>query len=368
MRSRAFRLLPTGIILLVLLLPSYARPAQKAILFHSACSQCRRVLDCLDRYGVSIERRSLQEPGNTAALLEMYKQYKVPPDKWDGSLALFTEDKCITGEERVIAWIKDTAKNGSGKPLERKSGAVELHNIKLPLAAVAAAGLADGINPCAFATFLLFASYLAMAGRGRKTILLTGLVFAAGIFIAYLGIGWSIFKAIRTYAFDNSLGRVLNAVLGCLSIAGALYSYRDYRLAKSGRSGEMALKMPETLRRVKQRVLRTQMKKAYLLPAVFLAGFAVSLLELACTGQIYLPTLAMIASMPEKAHGAYSALFIYAGMFISPLLCLTLLISIGMPASAMTAWGRKTVPASKMALSVIFLLAGVWLFYLARPG
>ncbi|MDD3928090.1 MAG: hypothetical protein PHT33_15710, partial [bacterium] len=191
--------------------------------------------------------------------------------------------------------------------------------------------------------------------------LAVGLIFAAGVFLAYLGIGWGIFKAIRSYAFDNSLGRTLNIVIGSLSLIAAVYSFRDYRAAAQGRLEDIALKLPKPLQRLKQSVLRTQLKKAYLFPAVFLAGLAVSLLELACTGQIYLPTLAMIASTPGKASSAYGYLLLYSAMFITPLLVLTLLVSLGGSALRLADWGRRAVPASKLALAMVFLLMGAWL-------
>jgi len=363
-----------GILLLLLLpallpvKPALAAAVQCPMLFHSICNRCRQVLDYLDAHpDAAVTRYNLQEPENTALLFKMYRRYKVPVAEWDGSMALFTGEACITGEEKIKAWISKagrackTQASGKGDPYAGSAPP----SLSLRLSAVALAGLADGINPCAFATFLLFASYLTLAGRGRRETLIVGLIFASGVFLAYLGIGWSVFRAIRAYAFDNSLGRTLNIIIGSLSLAAALYSFKDYRAAAGGRTGDIVLKLPKPLQCLKQRVLRNQLKRVYVVPAVFLAGLVVSLLELVCTGQIYLPTLAMIASTPGKANSALGYLLFYGAAFVTPLLILTLLVSLGIPALRMADWGRKAVPASKLILATIFLLMGLWLLFVS---
>jgi len=59
-------------------------------------------------------------------------------------------------------------------------------------------------------------------------------------------------------------------------------------------------------------------------------GFLVSVLELACTGQIYLPTLIFISHVPELRANALIYLLVYNFMFVIPLI--VVFSPIGVPA------------------------------------
>ena len=95
-------------------------------------------------------------------------------DRIDLSLAM--------GEE-PLALSPPPESPGGGEVLLRRRAA------SFTVAAVAAAGLADGINPCVFSTLVFLFSLLAVSGvRGRK-LLLVGAVYCLACFLSYLALG-----------------------------------------------------------------------------------------------------------------------------------------------------------------------------------
>ncbi len=68
---------------------------------------------------------------------------------------------------------------------------------RLAVLPVLAAGLIDGINPCAFTTLIFLLASLALAGRGRREVLVIGALFSLSVFLTYLGVGLGLFAALR---------------------------------------------------------------------------------------------------------------------------------------------------------------------------
>ena len=102
-----------------------------------------------------------------------------------------------------------------------------------------------------------------------------------------------------------------------------------------------------------------------LLPSVFGAGIAVTLLESLCTGQIYLPALALIARTASSPWRALGYLAGYNLMFILPLLVVLALTLAGLRFIRLMRWSRRTVILAKILAALLFLaLAGLLLLQL----
>jgi len=149
----------------------------------------------------------------------------------------------------------------------------------------------DGINPCAMATLIFLISYLSFAKRTPKEILATGLLFAAGIFVAYLGVGMGAFRALQELEGISTASKLLYPAMALGTFALAIYSFRDYLRAKAGNVAGMTLTLPKPLTRLSHRLVRSSAGPGAFLGFAFIAGLLISILELFCTGQIYLPTL-----------------------------------------------------------------------------
>lgn len=225
--------------------------------------------------------------------------------------------------------------------------------------AVVLAGLIDGVNPCAFATILFFVSYLAISRRPRRDLLLIGLAFTAGVFLTYLIVGLGAMKLMELASRVRVLGKVLYGLMAasCLVLAGI--SLSDYVKARQGRAHEMSLNLSDAMRdRIKGRI---RSASGAFMGAAFVSGLIVSVLELACTGQVYLPTISFVVGIPEMRPSAIAYLVLYNVMFIVPLLIVLLAAVYGVSAKRFQAWFVRNMASSKLIMALLFALLGALL-------
>ncbi len=100
----------------------------------------------------------------------------------------------------------------------------------------------------------------------------------------------------------------------------------------------------------------------YILMAA-VTGFIVSLLELACTGQIYLPTIMFISTIPKLKVNALMYLLFYNLMFVLPLIFVFSLTYWGTSSQQIGALTQKNFGIIKLAMTFLFFgLAGLLIF------
>ena len=227
---------------------------------------------------------------------------------------------------------------------------------------ILAAGLLDGINPCAFTTLVFLLSALALAGRSRRQILWIGVCFTAAVFLTYLAIGAGLLQGVRLAgAFP-----VLSAALRWLLIAGlavlAALSFYDYALIRSGRAKDILLQLPDRFKQRIHRDIREQTRSAGLAASSLALGFLVAVFELACTGQVYFPTLVYLVRIRPDA-GSFFYLLLYNLGFILPLGAVFLLAWLGVASQRLAAFARRSLAGVKLALAVLFLGLAVLTYF-----
>ena len=226
---------------------------------------------------------------------------------------------------------------------------------------VAGAGLLDGINPCAFATIIFLLSYLQVARRTPREILAVGVSFICGVFLTYLAIGFGLAQALTAVSAFRTAGIVLNYALAASAFVVAVLSFRDAQLASRGELGEMTLQLPSGLKTRIRGVIRTGSKATHFVIAAFIVGIFISLLELACTGQVYLPT---IQYMLNAGHGsAVRHLLVYNVAFIIPLLVVFLLAFLGLRSEALIAFQQRRTALVKALTGLLFLALAAFLLF-----
>lgn len=228
--------------------------------------------------------------------------------------------------------------------------------------AVVAAGLIDGINPCAFATLIFFVSYLTVSGRKGKEVLLVGGGFTLGVFIAYLAVGLGLYQLLDLIGGTlEIISKVVYGLTGVFCVVLAVLSFIDYRKVKAGGTSDMLLKLPEPLRkRINATIRKGRGTQNYAVGA-FVAGMLVSLLELACTGQVYLPTIIFVSSIPEMRLQAIFYLVIYNLLFILPLVVIFVLVYFGTTSKDLTKFLQERAALVKFLMGLLFIALGSWL-------
>jgi cytochrome c biogenesis protein CcdA/glutaredoxin len=229
--------------------------------------------------------------------------------------------------------------------------------------AVVAAGLIDGINPCAFATLIFFVSYLTLSRRTGKEVLFVGGAFTMGVFIAYLAVGLGLYQILELVSGTlDVIAKVVYVLTGVFCLVLAVLSFLDYQKARQGEVSDMLLKLPAPLRKRINATIRKGRSSTNYIIGAFVAGILISFLELACTGQVYLPTIIFVSSIPELRLRAILYLIIYNLLFILPLVVIFILVYFGTTSKDLTQFLQKNASWVKLGMSIVFVALGVWLF------
>jgi cytochrome c-type biogenesis protein len=181
---------------------------------------------------------------------------------------------------------------------------------------VVAAGLLDGINPCAFTVLLLLiASLLAASQVGgvrasaiRSRVILLGSIYVAAVFLTYLTLGVGVLQVGRVFTgshLPSRIGALAAVLLG-------LWMLKDVFLPDVG----PRLEAPHALTRRAHAVARRAT-----IPGLVVGGVLIGLCTVPCSGAVYLAVLSLLAAQ-EQGVTAYGYLVVYNLLFVLPLVAI----------------------------------------------
>ncbi len=263
-------------------------------------------------------------------------QGKVAPPPWEK----VTQEALMKGEKKIIDRFKEFSLWG-----------------------VLIAGLIDGLNPCAFATIVFLVSYLSFLGKKNKEILTYGIIFTLGVFIAYIIAGMGLMAGFRQLSGFPMITKGIYLVIGTFAIVLGIISFYDYLLFRRGQVAKMKLQLPMALKKKIHGIIRVQTRSA---KAGFLAtfglGFVIAATEVVCTGQVYLPTIGYIMTIPELRVHAFFNLILYNIMFIIPLVGIFAAAFFGITSERMALVTKKHTGTVKLLTAILFIGLGAFLF------
>jgi cytochrome c biogenesis protein CcdA len=352
-------------------------PIHAAYFFQTGCGECDRAerdLNYVEEQYPQLEVQHFDVKEDAALNEYLSLRAGVPSEKHLTAPAFFVGDGYLVGDEirapAIEALIQPHLASGAAEPWagwEASRGATEQTIVgrfrSLGLWTVVGAGLLDGINPCAFATMIFLVSYLSVRKRQGRELLATGAAFTTGVFLAYFGVGFGLLRFLTALPLLNVISRWIYGLTLVLCLALAWGSFADYRKAREGRLEDMSLKLPDRLRTWVRHLIREGSRARNFVLASLLLGFAVSVVELACTGQVYLPTIVFVLGVPEWRARATVALLAYNIMFVLPLIGIFLLVYYGTTSKQLTSWMTKHAATVKLGTAVLFLLMAGWLGY-----
>jgi cytochrome c biogenesis protein CcdA len=225
---------------------------------------------------------------------------------------------------------------------------------RLSILPVVAAGLIDGINPCAFTTLIFLLASLALGGRGRREVLLIGALFSLAVFLTYFAIGLGFFAALRVASTVSVVSVILRWALVAALLVFAGLSVYDYTLIRAGRPTEMLLQLPSALKKRIHASIRTHVRTATIAASALVLGFFVSIFEFACTGQVYLPLLGYLVRVHRQGY-AVGLLLLYNLCFIVPLLAVFGASFFGVSSGGVTRFFQTHMGKVKLALAAVFI-------------
>jgi len=299
------------------------------------------------------------------------RRYGVPEEKRLTTPAVFVGEDYLVGRDEVVVEnlraVLDKYVSSGAEPTwedfdpERSETSIVERFRSFGLLTVVGAGLVDGLNPCAFATIVFFISYLAFLGRKGREILAVGAAFALGVFLTYLFVGLGLLKVLERLPFLAALSRWVYGLTALLCLTLAVFSFLDYRRARRGEPQTMTLRIPPRLRRQINRIIREGAQARAFVPVAFATGFVVSIIELACTGQVYLPTIIFVMGMPEMQEQAFFYLLLYNLAFILPLVVVFGLAYFGTTSEQLGIFINRRTATIKLGTALLFLVLAGWL-------
>jgi glutaredoxin len=347
-----------------------SRPLFLAYFEKAGCKECDRVgyiLKNLERKYSNLKIKTFNsESQEDLELFEaMCSLYKVPEKKRLIAPTIFLGEQYLLKEditdEKLRDVIKQYEKEGTGCPWEKaaemrskaKNSIIARFKSLGPFAVIAA-GFVDGINPCAFATIIFFMSYLALVGRKGRELIYVGVAFTTAVFLTYFLVGLGVFQFIQSLSVFSFFSQILYILIAALAFVLGVLSLYDFIKARRGEIKEIVLQLPRFLKQRIHKTIREKTRTERFVVAAFFAGGVVSLLELACTGQVYLPTLCFVVGVPELRTNALFYLALYNVMFILPLATIFGLTYFGTTSASLANAMQSHVALIKLLTSILF--------------
>jgi len=249
--------------------------------------------------------------------------------------------------------------------LVSEKGMIEDRVDKFTLLGVILGGLADGINPCAISTLVFLISVLTMSKVRGAHLLAIGGVFCVASFLTYSAIGFGLLRALHLLSCFQTIKNTVDAVLVAILIVLAVMSLVDaLRFRSTQEAAAVSLRLPERFSIRIHAMLRKGLGKRAQVTTAFGLGCAVTAIESVCTGQVYVPTLALVVKRGTNVSLGLFYLGLYNLMFIVPLVVVLLLTYRGLELFRLIEWSRQNVVTSKILMSLFFVGLAVLILFL----
>jgi cytochrome c biogenesis protein CcdA len=230
----------------------------------------------------------------------------------------------------------------------------------LTLPVVLASGVADGLNPCAFALLVLFATYtLTMVGRvtadgsptleARRHLLGAGSLYVGAVWITYFLIVLGLFSFLGWLGEDHLVTRV--AVV--IALVMGLWMLKDVFLPGRGPSMVAPAATHGWMHKAMERGG---------LGAMLIAGVLVGICTVPCSGAIYLDIVAVLHASGGGATGL-ALLALYNIAYIAPLVILLGAVSDRRVLGRLGRWNRANSPWVKVGLAVAVIAMSFGLLF-----
>ena len=134
-------------------------------------------------------------------------------------------------------------------------------------------------------SIVFFISYMSLVKRERKEMLIAGGAFAAAVFVTYLLMGMGALKFLSFLNEFSVIAKCVYLVAAVGTFTLAFLSLYDAIKAKQGKVKEIKLQLPKSLKLRIHKVIREQTRTSGVIIGALAIGFAISALELVCTGR-----------------------------------------------------------------------------------
>lgn len=228
----------------------------------------------------------------------------------------------------------------------------------LTVPTVLGAGVLDGLNPCAFALLVLFATYtLTMVNKvtsdgsstalARRQLLGAGSLYVGAVWLTYFLIGLGLFSFLGWLGRDHLVTRIA----AVLALGMGLWMIKDILFPRLG----PALAAPHAAHGWMHRAMGRGG-----LGGMLLAGVLVGICTVPCSGAIYLGIVAVLNASGGGTTGL-ALLALYNLAYIVPLVALLLSVSNRRVLGRLGRWNQANSPWVKASLAGAVILMSLGL-------
>ncbi len=316
------------------------------IYYSPGCKTCEDFINEVSS-DISLNKHNILEPKELELLENRLRKLNISLKAFP---ILITKNRVLQG---VNVNIEEFNKILNEEQIETDDSYIEGVEYLKPIP-IFLAGLLDGVNPCAFTTLLFLISSLFYIGRGKKEILRIGIIFSATIFLSYYLVGLGLLNIVRTANFFPIVSLVIKYVLISALLILGIFSFYDAYLVKKGTTSQMKLQLPKSLKKRIHKVIRNNTRNRGLIFGTIIIGIMVTIFELTCTGQVYLPIITYIIKI-EGTFSSYFYLTLYNTGFIIPLLIVFFTVYKGTTNQKLMDWFGNKLFLIKILLGLLFL-------------
>jgi cytochrome c biogenesis protein CcdA/glutaredoxin len=330
------------------------------LFYGQGCPHCERVKPLIDELAAKYPRVQLKtnevyfNTTNQAVFKDFQKRYGVTEE---GVPTLFIGDRALVGETAIRSELEDRivwyTNNTEVCPATfTKSGGLPqdlspAKPVDLTVPSIVIAAIIDSINPCAFAVLIILLAYLTSLGE-RRRIAVVGGTYIATVFVVYFVAGLGLLTVVQQTGLTGivfTFAAVVAIVAGLINIAEVLLKREIFTLA-----------IPVSQKGAIDRYI----KKASV-PSALVLGALVSMVELPCTGGIYLAILGLLGSRMTFVEGI-PYLLLYNLIFVLPLILILIIMYWGGTPERLEAfraggkrWVRLVMGIVMVALGAVML-------------
>lgn len=282
---------------------------------------------------VNIKRYDISDKSNEELFWKYSSSFEVEDNKMKTIPSLFIGSKALVGKEEIANELESTLNNYINNPNEYvikdiNENRVNINYVKMSLLSIFIGGLLDGINPCSISMMLFFVSFAVMSEK-KGNLIIIGLSFSLGTFIAYYGIGVGLLSFMYKTQSIKYFAIAFYVLLIMMSIYLSILNIKDYIAIKKGDYGDIKNQLSSKTKSKIHQIIKDKVNNKMLYAASFVSAFVISFFEFFCTGQIYLPMITYMINLKMNLITNYMLLGLYNLAFISPLLIITFALSIG---------------------------------------
>lgn len=219
-------------------------------------------------------------------------------------------------------------------------------------------GVIDGINPCALSMLLFFIMIMAKTNHKNTNVLVLGILFASGTFVAYFFSGIGALRFIKELSFTKYLPFILNGIAIVYSFTFAALNFKDAFYSKRFDLANVTLQLPSKNKKLIHDLIKRFSDNRLKSLAAFALGFLVTLAELLCTGQVYLAAIIALSNFSGFVQGFY--LLVFNIGFIIPILIITAIIHLTKETMDMTDVLLDKLWVIKIITGVLMLGFGIY--------